>query len=400
MSKLFFLTAIIFSIGNTISQTNPPLNKSYIHIPAEDPQWSTTELFDALEPQDFDSYWETQLNALPAPDPSWDGGDINIGSFGTGWGEIEWNNASTSAKKPVLVQLPSYGSAPSVGSSPMDNRFIVCSAFNNASGSASGTNDYTVAILAIQQMIKNIQSSGKATEDVFVIGKSQGGGTGMITAGLCSSVKDVFLSVPALAGFNGMNGANGGFPGWDSTNTTGYLDAINHAKRYRNKASFSISYNDMVTWGKGQVGCAKNTQFTTTVYHGNDGHGDGDWWSNGSSWLTNCLDDIVDNGVGLADSDITINGEKVKSNNSLITCYPNPFKNELNILIEDFDKLKKIEVYSVTGKLLLQKNVIQKKNNYTINIDNWVDLSILKPGSYILSLKTNTGIRVVRICKL
>ena len=248
----------------------PPLTKTYIHLPSMDPQWNTTAVYNALEPSDFDSYWANLLNSLPSADASWSGGNINLGTNGTGYGLISWNGATSSTKKPILVQLPSAGAPPGIGICPMDNRFIVCSAFNNSTGTITVPADYTTALLAIQQMIRNVLASGNATADVFVIGKSQGGGTGMMTAGLCADVKDVFLSVPALSGYTGTSGTTGGYPGYASTNVNGYIDAVNHAKRYRNKCSFSISYDDQVTWGRGQVTCAKNTQFTTTIYHGND----------------------------------------------------------------------------------------------------------------------------------
>ncbi|MCI5058516.1 MAG: hypothetical protein MRY83_20555, partial [Flavobacteriales bacterium] len=299
---------------------------------------------------------------------------------GTGWGDISWNGAISASPKPILVQLPSYGAPPSVGSCPMDNRFIVCSAFNNSSGTTNGQSDYTIAILAIQQMIKNIMASGKSTQDVFVIGKSQGGGTGMITAGLCPFVKDCFFSVPALAGFTGSSGVNGGFPGWPSDTISSYLDAVNHAKRYRNKISFSISYNDVVTWGRGQVTCAKNTQYETTIYHGNDGHGDNDWWTNGTTWLNGCLDNIVDNGLGLADSSVVVEQIEVNSNPKF-RLFPNPVE-QGSIIMFERPFTGKLNIYDSKGSMIAETKIV---NRTQLLLFELVD-ETLPRGHFVLNL--------------
>jgi hypothetical protein len=375
-----------------------PLSKTYIHQPNTDPQWNTTSIYPALELSDFDAYWQNLLSGLPSPNPNWNGGNINLGQFGIGWGDVAWNNASSSSPKPILVQLPSYGAAPSVGICPMDNRFIVCSAFNNSSGTTSGQGDYTTAILAIQQMIRNILASGNATNDVFIIGKSQGGGTGMITAGLCPNVKDFFLSVPALAGFTGSSGTNGGFPGYPSDSVHSYIDAVNHAKRYRNKATFSISYNDAVTWGRGQLSCAKNTQFTTTIYHGNDGHNDSDWWSNGSDWLDSCLVEIIDNGLGLADSGVTV-GHILEKDLISPTVYPQPFNDQLQIYFNASFK-GCIYLYNLNGQLIEQTSIIQASPRESLNLTNEFEhISDLNTGVYILKTEDKSGAYTQKIIK-
>jgi len=358
------LSNVINATTSASSGGLPVLNKTYIHLPSMDPQWNTTPVFNALEPADFDAHWAALLASLPTPDGSWNGGNINLGSNGTGYGVINLNGATSSSKKPILVMEPSYGAAPGTGICPSDNRFIVCSAMNNAAGTCNNAGDYEIAVLAIQQMIRNIQASGNATADVFVIGKSQGGGLGMMIAGLNDDVKDFFLSVPALSGFNGLSGTQGGFPGYASNNTNAYVDAVNHAKRYRNLATFSISYDDAVTWGRGQVTDAKNTQFTTTIYHGNDGHNDPDWWTNGTTWLNGCLTNIVSNGVGLAGtSTAVIANEPVYAD---IKVYPNPNNGSFTLFAP------MIGTYSVINELgqPVKTFVINNENNHILSIEN------------------------------
>lgn len=354
------------------SGTLPPLTKTYIHRPSLDPQWTTTPVYNALEPADFDVHWAALLASLPAGNASWNGGNINLGSNGTGYGLVQWNSASPSNKKPILIQLPSAGAAPGIGICPMNTNFIVASAMNNSTGTVNNAADYEVALLAIQQMIKNIQASGNATNDVFVIGKSQGGGTGLMTASLNDDVKDFFLSVPALSGYTGTMGTTGAFPGYASNNTNAYVDACNHAKRYRNKASFSISYDDAVTWARGQVTDSKNTQFTTIIYHGNDGHNDPTWWADGTAWLDSCLIGVVNNGVGLAGNTTNLN---YLTQVSLLKVYPNPNNGSFTI-----QSPSKTGIYSLVNELgqTIKTFNLNAASNYSHTIEE------LESGVYFI----------------
>lgn len=217
----------------------------------------------------------------------------------------------------------------------------------------------------------------------------------MMTSALNDDVKDFFLSVPALSGFNGLSGANGGFPGYPSNNTNAYVDACNHAKRYRNKATFSISYDDQVTWGKGQVTDAKNTQYETTIYHGNDGHNDPDWWTNGTTWLNGCLNTIVSNGVGLAGTSTGIS--TIAAFFKLNEICPNPFNDQLIIFVSE--ELKgTLNLYSIQGALIqsAQINVTSNELNVTQTLNK---LSDLKSGIYILETIGDKGISRNKIIK-
>lgn len=265
------------------------LARNFTHLPAQDPQWDAIATYAAHEPADFDAYWAARLAGLPPANPAWSGGAIDIGGGKSGSGVINWNGASTSARKPCLIMLPSAGAAPGTTICPGNANFILASAMGvgNAykGGTSLGNGEYTEAILAVQQMIRNIQASGKCNGVFYVIGKSQGGGMSLITAGLCPAVLNVFASVPALTGFTGSMGTTGAFPGYPVGDPSGYLDALNHAKRINKPCTFSISYNDDVTWGRGQVTAARNTLADVVVHQGRDGHGDGDWWPLGTAWL-------------------------------------------------------------------------------------------------------------------
>ena len=394
-------TSALSNIPNASTIANsggglPVLTKTYIHLPSLDPQWTTMPAYTSFaEPSDFDSHWTVLLNTLPAADGSWNGGNINLGSLGTGYGLVNFQGATSSSKKPILVMEPSAGAPPGLGICPSDGRFILCSAMNNSSGTVSSAAEYETAVLAIQQMIRNIQASGNATNDVLVIGKSQGGGLGMMTAGLCPSVKDFFLSVPALSGYNGPGGTNGAFPGYTPTTATAYVDATNHAKRYRNKATFSISYDDNVTWARGQVADSKNTQYETTIYHGNDGHNDSDWWTNGTTWLNGCLTSIVNNGLGLTGTTTAV--ALINPTNTSLQVFPNPFGDKLTIVLPAETK-GSLCLYSIQGALI-QKCEINSNTNELIVNEILNKLSDLVAGVYIIELSSVKGVSRSKIIK-
>ncbi len=204
-----------------------------------------------------------------------------------------------------------------------------------------------------------------------------------------------FLSVPALSGYTGTMGTTGAYPGYPSTTANGYIDAVNHAKRYRNKASFSISYDDNVTWGQGQVTDAKNTQFETTIYHGNDGHNDPDWWTNGTTWLNACLDSIVDNGVGLAGTTTSSSHLSLAEENMHV--YPNPFSDEL-MLSSSMELKGTLRLYSVYGTLIRQVQLDQGGNELRVN-KVLGRLNELMPGIYILELSNSSGLMRSKVVK-
>lgn len=72
-----------------------------------------------------------------------------------------------------------------------------------------------------------------------------------------------------------------------------------------------------------------------------------------------------------------------------ITFYPVPAKQILNISIQNSAKIESVNVYDMTGKLVLNSN----------NSDSKINLSHLVSGTYLVSVKTNKGIHTEKIIK-
>ena len=66
------------------------------------------------------------------------------------------------------------------------------------------------------------------------------------------------------------------------------------------------------------------------------------------------------------DLEITIEGfVNVNDNNNIISLYPNPVKDEFNIILNNFN-YSKLQIIDITGKILFEKN-INKLNNINIS---------------------------------
>ncbi|SMC42204.1 T9SS type A sorting domain-containing protein [Moheibacter sediminis] len=72
-----------------------------------------------------------------------------------------------------------------------------------------------------------------------------------------------------------------------------------------------------------------------------------------------------------------------------ITFYPVPTKQILNISIKNSTKIESVNVFDLTGKLVLNSN----------NSDSKINLSHLNSGTYLISVKTNKGIHTEKIIK-
>jgi len=343
-------------------------NTNYIHLSSLRTEWNNTPLFNTNEATDFDTYWLNKINTLPIANPSWNGGNIDIGGNTIGTGTIAWNNASPNNKKPLLIVLPSAGSSPNINCCPSNSTFIVASAMNQDYQTAS-VQGHIDATLAIQQLIKNILASNKCDGRVFVLGKSQGGGMSLITTALSEHVLETFVSVPAMTGYTGSGGLNGAWPGYNPNNTdANYIDACNHAKRIITPVTFSLGFGDNVTWYKGQNTAAKNIIANTVyLYHNTNGHDDGDWWAEGTQWLQDVL--IRNDVLGVLNHSI---------NNETLKIYPNPTSGIINISSEN--KLNNIKLYNPLGKLI---------QTFTVNY-NQLELSYLPKGIYLLKITDNT----------
>jgi hypothetical protein len=72
-----------------------------------------------------------------------------------------------------------------------------------------------------------------------------------------------------------------------------------------------------------------------------------------------------------------------------ITAYPNPVKSELNIKADT--ALTKVEVYNVLGQLALSQNASGTVAN--------MNMSVLKPGIYLVRIHSDKNISTVQIIK-
>lgn len=77
------------------------------------------------------------------------------------------------------------------------------------------------------------------------------------------------------------------------------------------------------------------------------------------------------------------------SDTNQITFYPVPAKQVLNISVQNSAKIESVNVYDMTGKLVLNSN----------NSDSKINLSHLFSGTYLISVKTNKGVHTEKIIK-
>jgi len=77
------------------------------------------------------------------------------------------------------------------------------------------------------------------------------------------------------------------------------------------------------------------------------------------------------------------------NNNELnnLSIYPNPTKDRIMVTVENGDTIQFLQLYSVTGKQLLNTN------------NSEIDLSNLPVGIYLLEVKTNKGIATKKVIK-
>lgn len=78
-----------------------------------------------------------------------------------------------------------------------------------------------------------------------------------------------------------------------------------------------------------------------------------------------------------------------KLSNSDLIIYPNPVSD--NLTIETADLIRRVEIYSMDGKMVLQSN--HNTNNLKVNLNN------LKPGMYFLRVQTTTQLFTEKVVK-
>lgn len=89
---------------------------------------------------------------------------------------------------------------------------------------------------------------------------------------------------------------------------------------------------------------------------------------------------------------LSVNVENVQQN-TVISAYPNPFTD--NLTVSSSDQIERVIIFSIDGKLILDKQVTKSENN-TIDIP----VSNLMPGTYIMQLQTTSGYHKKHIIKI
>lgn len=108
---------------------------------------------------------------------------------------------------------------------------------------------------------------------------------------------------------------------------------------------------------------------------------------NGEWKIKVCDYAIVDNGF-MFSWDLELKGEKLSSINEVkndisFSIYPNPAKNNVNIKINGINEDVMANIYDVSGRLIMQKNLNPTNNQ----IDNNLDVSKLAKGIYTVSIQ-------------
>jgi hypothetical protein len=93
-----------------------------------------------------------------------------------------------------------------------------------------------------------------------------------------------------------------------------------------------------------------------------------------------------------ASSGISQNGDELKS----ISIYPNPFDQEITILLNDQTEFISFAVYEFTGQLVFQTT---ENTNQTDKLKIQLNLSELASGIYLCTLETAVGKQTFRLVK-
>jgi len=75
----------------------------------------------------------------------------------------------------------------------------------------------------------------------------------------------------------------------------------------------------------------------------------------------------------------------------LISIYPNPVKDIVNIAIKDNSTIKTIELYDVQGRLL--------QTQFVNNVTSELNLSSRANGMYFIKINTDKGSKVEKVVK-
>lgn len=242
------------------------------------------------EPADFDAYWngvkgqlaQVPMNPQVVPYNSTSYSDSYTVSLGNIDGRHVYGMLTVPkgvGPFPVVLKLPPYGSfpiQPETQFAERTNAITLSITIHNAPATQTDPNAYspndpsdrdliyhkhsvTAGIRAIDYLTSRPDFNGT---DVAVTGVSQGGGIGLLVAGLDSRVKLLAIGTPTMASHAGMlHGHPSGFPFYlripiinndqqeiaDVLQATKYYEASTAAKRYHGAVFLLTSYNDDVT---------------------------------------------------------------------------------------------------------------------------------------------------------
>lgn len=97
---------------------------------------------------------------------------------------------------------------------------------------------------------------------------------------------------------------------------------------------------------------------------------------------------ILNQPIVSKDSNDIIDDSTEKSIVKGISIYPNPVTNVLTIITSDMEKVQKIQLYSMDGKMISDQQIP----------NNQLDLSNLQPGTYILKVYSSqtTNFKIIK----
>lgn len=203
------------------------------------------------------------------------------------------------------------------------------------------------------------------------------------------TVKDGMVAgTPKVVGFIGFDPAGGIF---DATSDAGNSFTTNDGSWYILGGATGVDPNkNMVLIG--QFTCKGDFGFDINVQIGTPGGGQ---------------ENYVHENVNLQPGEIfeptcsylnsTVSVEDVKTEKE-VKVYPNPMQDKLTLLLDasELNETSSYAIYSIDGKLLIQKNI-----GYTVNNQmEVIDVSMLSAGQYFIQVSTGNAISTQKIVKV
>ena len=245
------------------------------------------------EPGDFDQFWNQQKSLLASvpmnPQLSFHASTPYSTTYKVNLGHIDNRRVygyisipAGAGPFPAILSLPSFGESnnltiPETSFSEQMGAISMNISIHNADPQQIDPNAYSpdvidnrnqyyhrYSVLAAVRAIDYIYSRSEFDgQNLGVNGISQGGGLGIMVAGIDNRVKAVAASIPGLCGHGGLSvDEASGFPYYvlnsinifnssthtqATVNASGYFDAINFAKRFKGPAFIGLAYEDLIS---------------------------------------------------------------------------------------------------------------------------------------------------------